>query len=232
MATIATVNAARYPGAEYFPQDIDALELLLWGSGPDVPPEDPRPIHAAHPLFRTGRVRFFLDPAPWIEYLRDFDFSFGTRIHGSIAAVLAGTPTVVLAHDSRTLELARYFEIPHRLVRDVSPLIDAAELYADADSDRLVAGHPARFAIFAAYLRRHGLEHAFDAPEPSPTFAARVAATAWPAPVSSASLTTGRGQRWSVKRARRSARRLLRTPWVRQARTALARRGSRREDGR
>ena len=86
----------------------------------------------SHPFFREHRTRFYVDPWPWIEDLQGFDFSFGTRIHGTIAALLAGTPAVVLAHDSRTLELARYFDIPHRLLRDVPPDLDPADLYAEA----------------------------------------------------------------------------------------------------
>ena len=81
-------------------------------------PDSLLPVHPSHPFFREDRTRFYVDPWPWIDDLRDFDFSFGTRIHGTIAALLAGTPAVVLAHDSRTLELARYFDIPHRLMRD------------------------------------------------------------------------------------------------------------------
>ena len=69
------------------------------------------PITLDHPLIRSDRVRFFLDPKTWFDHLAQYDFSFGTRIHGNIAALLAGTPALLLAHDSRTLELAEYHEI-------------------------------------------------------------------------------------------------------------------------
>ena len=118
---------------------------------------DRLPVHTSHPLFVENKVRFFVDPWPWIEDLRGVDFAFGTRIHGNIAALLAGTPAFVLAHDSRTLELARYFEIPHRRMTDVPPDTDAAELYAEADYGALMRGHAARFATFSAFLARHGL---------------------------------------------------------------------------
>jgi polysaccharide pyruvyl transferase WcaK-like protein len=87
------------------------------------------PITLDHPLIRSDRVRFFLDPTTWFEHLAQYDFSFGTRIHGNIAALLAGTPALLLAHDSRTLELAEYHEIPHRTITSIED---------DADADHAV----------------------------------------------------------------------------------------------
>jgi hypothetical protein len=186
MAPVVRANVARYSNLEYIAQDLESLELLLWG----VPwkggkAEDPMPVHPSHPLIETGRTRLFLDPWPWVEYLRSFAAVFGSRIHGSIAAVLAGTPVVVLPHDSRTLELARYFEIPHRLVREVPPDVDPAALVQEASFGPLVAGHPARWERFAAYLASHRLEHVFAHPGAAEAFDARVASTPYPAPVAS-----------------------------------------------
>ena len=111
------------------------------------------------------------------------DFVFGTRIHGSIAAVLAGTPSYLLAHDARTLELARYFEIPHRWLGDVRPDMDAADLYDEADFGPLMTGHAARFRTFTDYLERHGLRHVFQPGEDPSLFDAQLAAVSFPPPV-------------------------------------------------
>jgi Polysaccharide pyruvyl transferase len=228
MGPIVRRHVERYPNLRYIPQDIDTLELLLWGGvGEDVPASEPRPIHPAHPLFRDDRARFFVDPWPWLAYLRTVDFSFGTRIHGNIAALMAGTPAVVLAHDSRTLELARYFAIPHRRIGELPADIDAADLYAEADYTAFNDGHAARFATFAAYLARHGLDHAFAAGETDPPFDTRAAATAYPPAVTAASRRPPRGVAGRIRRIRRRARRQLRGAWVRRARVALARRRGR-----
>ena len=130
-------------------------------------------------------MRLFLDPWPWIEHLRSFDAAFGSRIHGSIAAVLAGTPVVVLPHDSRTLELARYFELPHRLVRDVPPDVDPATLVQEADFGPMTAGHAARGERFAGYVASHGLEHVFAHPGAAEAFDTRLEGTPFPAPLAS-----------------------------------------------
>ena len=211
MGPIIKRHAERYPRLTYIPQDIDTLELLLWGGvGVGVDPADPRPVHAAHPLFREGKVRFFVDAWPWLAYLRDIDFAFGTRIHGNIAALMAGTPAVVLVHDSRTLELARHFAIPHRLIGEVSADTDAADMYAEADFTAFNAGHAARFATFTAFLARHGLQHAFEAGESDPSFEARLAATPYPPPVTTTSRSVPSGPAGRVRKVHQRARRLLR----------------------
>ena len=137
MGPIVMSHVERYRDLRYVAQDLDTLEMLLWGDRAAAPPGSlANPTHTTHPLFQQRKVRFYVDPWPWIDDLREADFSFGTRIHGNIAALLAGTPAYVFAHDSRTLELARYFEIPHRRMSEVPPDVDAADLYAEADYGR------------------------------------------------------------------------------------------------
>lgn len=161
---LLTSLAERYPNLFYVAQDRAALELLALGhvERAATPPAG-FPVDASHPLVRLDRLRVFPDPWPWIEFLRGMDFVFGSRAHGNLVSLVAGTPCYMLPHDSRTLELARWFEIPHRPLRDVDPDLDPAELYESADYDGLNRGHPARWDAFAGYLRRHGLEHVFEA---------------------------------------------------------------------
>jgi hypothetical protein len=228
MGPIVRHHVERYPNMTYVPQDLDSLELLLWGDhGDPVPPDDPRPIHRAHPLFREDRVRFFVDPWPWFRHLATQDFSFGTRIHGNIAALIAGTPAYVLAHDSRTLELVRYFEIPHRLMLDTAPDTDAAELYAEADYGPLNHGHAARFATFVGYLERHGLDHIFRSGDPEPTFDARMDATPFPPAVTVRTNPPRRGLAGTWTRTKHRLRRASRDPRVRNLRVLVARRRAR-----
>src|SRR5690606_19948306 len=123
LGPISLDHAARYPNLVYQAQNRQSLELLLYGVYPMGEGSKTRrsgvPVTLDHPLIRENRVRFFLDPRTWFEHLAGYEFSFGTRIHGNIAALLAGTPAMVLAHDSRTLELAEYHRIPHRKIGDL-----------------------------------------------------------------------------------------------------------------
>jgi hypothetical protein len=94
MGPISLYAAARFPHLVYMAQNIQTLELMLYGSYPKgkkmtAMAASGAPITLDHPLIRSDRVRFFLDPTTWFEHLAQYDFSFGTRIHGNIAALLA-----------------------------------------------------------------------------------------------------------------------------------------------
>jgi hypothetical protein len=220
MGPITMAAYARYPHLTYVAQDRKTLRLLLEG---DVDPKDVGkrnlvPVHETHPLYRDDKIRFFLDPWTWFDFLGTQHFSYGSRIHGNIAALLAGTPAVVLAHDSRTLELARYHEIPHRLVTEVPPDVDPAQLYAEADYSGFNDGHQKRWETFAAYLERSGLTHVYQGDTVDPgaaAFDARVATTTFPGPVGplrAQSRVLGRARRLAGRAARvaRLARSLAR----------------------
>ncbi len=178
--------AERYPRLVYIPQDLRSLNLMLNGEYPmtsqRVTVESGVPITLDHPLVASDRVRFCLDPKTWFEHLAGYDFSFGTRIHGNIAAVLAGTPALVLAHDSRTLELASYHGIPHRVIAELDQ-IDPVKLFADAEWDTMAARHPALWQEFAAFLARHRLDHVYTPGRDATAFDTELDSIAFPPPV-------------------------------------------------
>ncbi len=231
MGPLVARHVTRYPNLTYVPQDLDALERLLTGSAADdTTAADPIPRHIDHPLYRRDAVRFFVDTATWIDGLRDADVAFGSRIHGNIAAILAGTPAIVLAHDSRTLEIARWFALPHHVLADLPPDTDVADLYAAADYGPFHAALPDRFARFSAYLAAHGLGHVFTPGEDPAAFLAREAATAYPPAVTVADRQAPRGVRDRLARVRRRARRAVRSQRLRRLRARLLRRGAGRPD--
>ena len=99
MGPISLYAAEHFPNLVYMAQNIQTLELMLYGSYPkgkrmNAMAAQGAPITLDHPLIRSDRVRFFLDPKTWFDHLAQYDFSFGTRIHGNIAALLAGTPAL------------------------------------------------------------------------------------------------------------------------------------------
>ncbi len=209
MGELLRSHQRRYANLTYIAQDLDSLALLALGERPAADRTAEATMPGAPELLRANRMRYFVDPSPWIASLRDVSFAFGTRIHGNIAALLAGTPAYVLAHDSRSLELARYFAIPHRLTDAVSATTDAAELYAEADYSQLNREHPARFARLADFLNRQGLEHIFSDGQDPDAFEARIRSTPFPPGVDARAganrSSPGQLARWAEYRLRRSA---------------------------
>lgn len=175
-----THNAQRYPRLTYLPQRAEDLRLLLWGepvSGyPEALPADP-----GHPLYRSGRLAMGVDLSTWSGFLGRQRFAFGTRIHGTITALHAGTPAFLLAHDTRTLELAEYHQIPHLPISQAAEY-DARELFDQADFTRYNAVAAERRRTYARFLTRNGLAHTLDGDRDA-SYDARLEQTRFPAPV-------------------------------------------------
>lgn len=172
-------NYERYPHLVYLAQDQETLGLLLWGQEFDAPPGMPGTLD--HYLCRDDRIRVFVDPVPWIDFLAGQDFACGTRIHGNVAALLAGRPALTLAHDSRTLELCRFHRIPHIELSATGEApgesLDAADLYDRVDVADFNAARRPNHAAWLAFLDRNGVPHgeALD-----PAYEAQLAAVAFP----------------------------------------------------
>ena len=65
-------------------------------------------------LLGQGRIKMIVDTNDWYHYIKDnnYNFSIGTKLHGSVMSLLAGIPAVLIAIDSRTREVAEFFDIP------------------------------------------------------------------------------------------------------------------------
>ncbi|MFJ6723589.1 MULTISPECIES: polysaccharide pyruvyl transferase family protein [unclassified Streptomyces] len=178
---VITRTHARYPNLTYIGQNLTDAKQLHWR---DVNSANGRvtqmPTHPDHPMYREDKVRVYMDPVTWFDDLSGYDYSFGSRIHGNIAALLAGTPATVLAFDSRTLELCRYFEIPHRLLNEVPADLDPAELYAEADFGPLTRNHKERFDRFTGFLDRNGLRNTFTHGDGGAAFDKRLRSLSFP----------------------------------------------------
>ncbi|GAB3247890.1 polysaccharide pyruvyl transferase family protein [Arthrobacter pigmenti] len=202
MAGIAEHNVEKYRNLIYIPQDAADLNTMVWGEDPRDIADLRMPVHTGHRLYTEDRMRFPLDPRTWVEYLQDFDFTFGTRMHGTIASIHAGVPGMLLAHDSRTLELAEYFDIPHRLITEVDPQVDAAELYESADYSKFHAGLPEKFERFTAFLERNALPHIYQEGNANPAFDDKLAEADLPPIVHPLTVPGEAGQREMAARLR------------------------------
>lgn len=175
---------ARYRDVTYFPQNERELDLMLWGGRTAFHDDRGKPAITSlgHPLFTSANAHVHLHAATWVEDLAGFDFTLGTRIHGNVAACLAGTPAHLLAADSRTRELAEYFELPYTRLVDLPSPLDLGRLTEGADYEAVGRGHRQRFDRFTAFLEAHDLAHIWQ-PGAESTWDSRMAGRALPAPV-------------------------------------------------
>lgn len=149
--------------ATYFPQDMSTFEQMLWGVEKFKLNRDSRlPLRMSHAQFKSNKAEFHIDPSTWIRRMKDFDLSFGPRIHGNVIPILAGTPSVVFAHDSRTLELAEYHEIPHFNPSEVEKVCELEEVINRIDYTKFNAGHSARFEKVQNFLNQNGVTTIYD----------------------------------------------------------------------
>lgn len=101
----------------------------------------------------------FYEADTWIEHMRQYSFSFGTRFHGNVAALLAGVPALWLLHDSRTEELCRTFCFPTLRLSDALKGISLERYIAAADFSRFYRRYEEVYDIFKAYLANSKIEH-------------------------------------------------------------------------
>ncbi|MBB5539656.1 polysaccharide pyruvyl transferase family protein [Rhizobium giardinii] len=75
-------------------------------------------------------THLFFDLESWVRHDSRYDFSFGLRFHGNVAAILAGVQSLFLTIDSRTKEMTDYFALPSISAESFSidePLIEHAQ---------------------------------------------------------------------------------------------------------
>lgn len=176
MGEISLHNCKAHKHLTYIAQVTPDARLLMWGE--DVPNvcNKKMPTHVRHPLYLNDKMLFFTDGTSWTRYLATRDFVFGSRIHGNIAAIISGTPAVVIAHDARTLELARFHNLPHIEVSKLNGRIDAREFFELADFDAFNSCQRTNFAGFADFLREHRITHVYEPGQENPSYDARISA--------------------------------------------------------
>lgn len=164
------------PNYSYIPQVIEELGQMYMGkSYPDgfikkIPKHFP--VDFTHPIYQSGRGVSFVNVPSWLEFLGEKDFSFGSRIHGNIAAILAGTPCFIVVSDKRIMELVDYHNIPHILMDELKNDTNIFRLYEKADFSAIRKGHEKRFMYYLDFLKANDLPTIYDekgnAPEDTP----------------------------------------------------------------
>lgn len=128
------------------------------------------PINTKHSLLLENRMRFFINTPSWLDFLSQMDFSVGVKIHGTVAALMAGIPAFIFVSDSRTRELAEFHEIPHMKSTDVDRDTTVYSLYRRITEENLLKGYSEKFQNFVSFLNENGLENIYEKEITEPVF--------------------------------------------------------------
>ena len=148
-------NMALFPNMVYVQQQIDDMRMIYLDS---IKQE----LRASKSYDVSKAISFTNIPA-WIDYFRDHvDFSFGSRIHGNVAAILAGVPSVAVPFDRRVLELVQYHNIPYLKVEQLGEQQTLYNVFEQTDFSSVHRGHKERLDHYLDFLYTLGLDTIYD----------------------------------------------------------------------
>lgn len=110
--------------------------------------------------FFQQRVCVFYRVVEWLDFIKRFKLVIGSRFHGAIAGILSEVPAVLIAHDTRTEELARFVNLPYLHLSKVDT-IDIEKLYRDTDFSIFESRFPELLSNYVEFIEQNDLAHNF-----------------------------------------------------------------------
>jgi len=117
--------------------------------------------YLSHDQFESwmrGHAQIYFGMTSWIEAMKGYDFVYGSRFHGNMAAIMAGTPALNMPFDTRTREMVEYLNLPHIPLEDFRAGFSLEELAGYADFSLFKASYPLLRERYISFLSRNGLE--------------------------------------------------------------------------
>lgn len=112
-------------------------------------------------IYQEDRARFFVNVPKWMEFLREMDLSVGARFHGTVAGLVAGTPSIIFPGDSRTREFVAYHKMPSMPMHEVPEDLTLEELVNQVDFKSIEQVHKKNFEHFIEFLDKNGIDHIY-----------------------------------------------------------------------
>lgn len=156
-----TRSMKEFPNHYFIPQWRKEMILTYAGAPALAKPADNYPVSMEDPAYQNDRVRFFLNVPTWLDFLRKADLSFGARLHGNIAATIAGTPSLLLPKDARMRELAEYHQLTHVMANEITDQTKLSELIETLDFHQPEKRQAQNFDHFISFLNQNELDHIY-----------------------------------------------------------------------
>ena len=106
----------------------------------------------------------FQRPGPWLEHMRRYCFSYGTRLHGNMAAMIAGVRAMWILHDMRLKEVLDHFQLPRIEYKEARDGVNLETLFDRADYSECAKVYPDRYRTLYEYVVHAGLPNSLPAP--------------------------------------------------------------------
>ncbi len=159
-------------GADYVLQS-EAWMMPLLGASDDTAALEEGLLYYSYPCcdpaelrrWLTRQLRVFFNLEEWLDRMTQYDFVYGSRFHGNMAAIQAGVPALNMPFDTRTRELCEYLNLPTMPLTEFHDGMDLRHLRDRADFGLFTRTYPAKRLAYADFLRRNGLQHAMHAQE-------------------------------------------------------------------
>ncbi len=161
-----------YPGAFFIPQRQEELQEMYLGTPLAATalakpaakaPDYPQTIDDA--IFTSGRSAFYLDYRSWKNAVSDADLCIGPRLHGSITCLLSGVPSLLIAKDMRTQEVADYHRFSYILQDEITDDTDLLSLENRIDVKKTCEAQRQNFLHYTQFLSECGIRHIYEDPD-------------------------------------------------------------------
>lgn len=102
------------------------------------------------------RFRIFSDIEGWKNFVSNYDFLIGGRVHGSILALNSGTCAIVMNSDTRSKEMSEVLKIPYHpeLINETN----IQKIYDKCNYDEMNKNYPKLYDNYVTFLNKNGLD--------------------------------------------------------------------------
>ena len=113
--------------------------------------------------YMQEHAKIFFRLKDWYDYYEkeQFTFSYGSRFHGNMSALLNGIPALWIVHDSRTTELVNTLKLPHIDLNQFDKIKSLEELISYCDYEEFYKNYGAMTKEYVKFLEENHLKHKF-----------------------------------------------------------------------
>lgn len=103
------------------------------------------------------KYHLFSNIEDWKNFIKNFKFAIGVRLHGTILALNAGVPALCLNIDSRATEMCDFLKIPHNTSLKIENIEDYFRAFESIDIETLNINYPKLYENFANFIHKNNL---------------------------------------------------------------------------